>query len=583
MRLRALLLAAAIALPAAPALAESAAAARAAVPAQLTADQRTAYREIFAAIRAEDWAGAAAKLDALAEGPLHAAARAELYLAKNSPKVELQPLLALLEKAPELPGAEQLSRLATTRGATALPVLPQAQPLIWQGGQPRRARAQSGSKNDPLAAELDQLVQPLIVADRPAEAEALLREREVMLAPQARTEFLQRIGWAHYLIGNSADARRLSDEARQGSGEFVLHAAWTSGLAAWRMKDCKAAAEAFATVGGRATDVELAAAGHYWASRADMICGRPERVQSQLRSAARLKETFYGMLAATALGIRTPNYVGLHDYRDAEWRGIATKPNVRTAIALAEIGETNLADSFIRHQARIGGPSDHHALLHLAADLNLASTQFWLAHNAPRGTSVNLGARYPRPDWSPTRGWRVDQALVFGHALQESNFRTQVVSPAGAQGLLQVRPGTAGDIARSRGQAFSRDELGQPGPNLEYGQSYIEFLRDRAETGGLLPKVIAAYNAGPKPIGEWNFRATDQSDPLLYIESIPYWETRGYVPIVLRNYWVYDQANGKSSPSRHALAQGLWPKFPGMAGAAGVRLQGNRELASGAD
>ena len=93
--------------------------------------------------------------------------------------------------------------------------------------------------------------------------------------------------------------------------------------------------------------------------------------------------------------------------------------------------------------------------------------------------------------------------------------------------------------------------------------------------------MIAAYNAGPKPIGEWNVRSIDQGDPLLYIESIPYWETRGYVPIVLRNYWVYDQANGKNSPSRHALAQGLWPKFPGMAGAAGVRLQPRRELASG--
>ena len=67
-----------------------------------------------------------------------------------------------------------------------------------------------------------------------------------------------------------------------------------------------------------------------------------------------MKETFYGILSATALGIRSPNYEGLHNYRDSEWRGIADRPNVKAAIALAEIGETDLADQFIRYQARIG-------------------------------------------------------------------------------------------------------------------------------------------------------------------------------------------------------------------------------------
>ena len=67
-------------------------------------------------------------------------------------------------------------------------------------------------------------------------------------------------------------------------------------------------------------------------------------------------------------------------------------------------------------------------------------------------------------------------------------------------------------------------------------------------TGGLLPKVIASYNAGPAPIAEWNARY-DQSDPLLYIESIPYWETRGYVPIVLRNYWIYEERGRRPARS----------------------------------
>ena len=572
-RLRMLLLAAVAVVPAMPAIAAEthrvAERRPAPPPSVLSAQERSNYREIFAAIAASDWSGAAARLDAAGDGPLHGVARAQLYLAKGSPEVSLHQLMELLGQAPDLPQAPQLARLATTRGAEMLPDLPKAQTLIWQGSQPRRERIKS-VRGDPAAAALDAQIQPLIVADQPREAEALL-DLSADLGSEARTEFQQRIAWSYYLTGDDRAARALADKARVGPGEWALQGEWTAGLAAWRMRDCAAAANHFAAVAARSSDVELIAAGHYWAARADMMCERPERVQPRLRSAARLKETFYGLLATSALGIRTINSAGLHDYRDAEWKTIAQKPNVRAAIGLAELGQTNLADELIKYQARIQ-PADHDELIHLATDLNLPSTQFWLAHNAPRGASVNLAARYPAPDWRPTGGWRVDPSLVYAHALQESNFRTEVISPAGAQGLMQVRPGTAGDIARSRGQAFDRAQLNRPADNMEFGQSYLEALRDNAGTGGLLPKVIAAYNAGPAPITAWNGRRADKGDPLLYIESIPYWETRGYVPIVLRNYWIYEQQAAKASTSRAALVQGLWPRFPGLPGANAVRV-----------
>ncbi|HET9637792.1 MAG TPA: lytic transglycosylase domain-containing protein [Allosphingosinicella sp.] len=571
-KLRALLLAAVLALPATAAFADDSSPSREPIAASLSPEQRQGYREVFAAIRVGDWAGASARLAALPEGPLHYAARAELYLAKGSPKVELPELLSLLQRAPEMPKSEQIARLAETRGAAAIPGLPAAERLVWVGSQPRRARAEA-TKGDPAAAELEPLVQPLIKDNRPYEAEAVFIERQDRLSADARTEYQQRIAWSYYIVGNDRDARRLAALARSGSGEWAIQGAWSEGLAAWREGDCKGAADAFGHVTARSSDLELVSAAHYWAGRAEMMCGKPERVQGHLRSAARQKETFYGLIATTALGISGPGATGLHNYRDSEWRSIAGKPNVRTALALMEVGETVLADQFLRHQARLGGASDHNALLHLAADLNLASLQYWLAHNAPRGASVNFAARYPRPDWQPTRGWRVDPSLAFAHALQESNFRTSVVSPAGAVGLMQVRPGTAGDIARARGEPFDRQMLASPAANIEFGQSYIETLRDHNATGGLLPKVIAAYNAGPVPVAEWNARRFDKGDPLLYIESLPYWETRGYVPIVLRNYWIYEEEAGKPGPSRAALAQGMWPRFPGLAGANAVRLK----------
>ena len=570
-RLALALLAAAVPAPALATAEPTPRAAPAAKPALLDGEQRSRYREVLAALRAEDWTGAAARLDAMPAGPLHHPLRAELFLAKNSPEAPLDQLLALLAAAPDLPGAEQLARLAARRGAVETPALPAAQKLIWQGTQPRRARPKS-VRDDPAAAALDAAIQPLIVDNRPQAAEALLLAEEPRLGSEALAEFRQRIAWSYYIVGDDGAARRVADLARSAGGEWALQAAWTSGLAAWRQDDCRAAADAFATVGAAASDPELFAAGNYWAARAETRCKRPERVQQRLRTAARLKETFYGLLAARALGIKAPGYAGLHDYRDAEWRPIADRPNVRAAIAWAELGEDGLAGDHLRREAEIAGPREHHALLHLASDLALTGTQFWLAHNAPKGAQVNPAARYPAPDWQPSRGWRVDPSLAFAHALQESNFRTEAVSPAGAVGLMQVRPGTAGDMARKRGEPFAREQLARPAMNLEYGQSYIEHLRDDPATGGLLPKVIAAYNAGPVPVAEWNARAIDRGDPLLYIESLPYWETRGYVPTVLRNYWIYEAQAGRLGPSRTALVQGLWPRFPGMTGASAVRM-----------
>jgi soluble lytic murein transglycosylase-like protein len=542
----------------------------------LTDQQRAAYRDIFAAIRNSDWAGAAARLDALPEGPLHSAARAELYTAKGSPKVDLDPLLALIAKAPDLPHAGQLSRLAVTRGALQPPYFVPAQDLIWQGSQPRRARAKSSTASDPIATELEAVIQPLIKDDLPSEAEAHLMGWSDRLTPEARTEYQQRVAWSYYLVGRDADARRLAEQAAIGTGEWALHGAWVAGLAAWRQGDCHNAARAFDQVATRSADLELGAAGLYWAARSDMRCKRPERVQARLRTASRSPETFYGLLAGEALGIKTPRTDGQQDYRGAEWASIAAKPNVRAALALAEIGETGLADTFIKHQARISGAQDHLRLVRLASDLNFVGTQYYLAHHAPRGTKVAMTARYPMPDWRPARGERVDQALLFAHALQESDFRVKAVSQVGATGLLQVRPGTAGDIARARGEPFDPAQLTDPVQNMEYGQSYIEKLRDHHGTGGLLPKVIAAYNAGPVPISAWNSRGMDGGDPLLYIESIPYWETRGYVPIVLRNYWIYEGKAGRGSASRKALAQGMWPRFPGLPGADAVRMEQRR-------
>jgi soluble lytic murein transglycosylase len=204
-----------------------------------------------------------------------------------------------------------------------------------------------------------------------------------------------------------------------------------------------------------------------------------------------------------------------------------------------------------------------------------------MATNAPSGGKPEPAARYPTPKWTPVTGWKVDPALVYAHALQESVFRAGAVSPAGARGLMQIMPAAARDHAAGLGVSGNASELTKPAINLAFGQQHLQMLRDSAGTQGLLPKVMAAYNAGLAPVTRWNSEIRDQGDPLLWMESVPYWETRGYVAIVLRNYWMYERQAGGPSESRLALVQGMWPSFPGLGGATAVRMSANGVIQRG--
>lgn len=531
--------------------------------------QKARYSAIYAALTGQKWDESKAMILALdSQDPIRAAALADLYVAKDSPRVELFDLLDLINKASWLPNADQLSRLAQKRGATLLPALPQIQKLVWLGSAPRREYV-SSTKTDVLAQALVGQIISFIKTDDPAGAESLLATGEAGLSPEGLTEVRQRVAWAYYIESDDANARRMAARALEThvGGDWAVQAHWTTGLASWRQNDCATAAPAFGKVAALAGNEDMRAAGAYWAARAYMTCGEPEKVENLLKNAARSEETFYGLLARETLGMPMARSRTASRFSTADWQVLQDSPNVRAAIALAAIGQAGKADQFVRYQAKIGGISQYEPLLRLAGALNLPATQLWLAHNGPAGKQPDSFARFPAPDWHPDGGWRVDPALIYAHTLQESGFRSDVVSSAGARGLMQVLPGTGGDMGLS-----SPAQLFVPSTNMEYGQRYLENLRDMSATGGLLPKVMAAYNAGPQPVERWNSEVKDNGDPLLFIESLPYYETRAYVNIVMRNYWMYQiQAKG-SAECLTGMAQGLWPTFPGAKGVRMVRL-----------
>jgi len=531
-------------------------------PPSVAAPAPPSWPGVFAALRARDWATAQRMAEQLPDGPLKPVARAEALLGSGAPGTDAATLAALVAEAPALPEAPALAALARARGVAIATPLPAEQPLM-RGPQPSRRLAARAGRADAAVARLAAQVQPLIKANDPVSAEPLVEAAAIELAPEALAEWRQRVAWTYFQRGDDAGARRVAALAQAGVGEWATQGAWVNGLAAWRAGDWPAASAAFALVAQRGEDGETRAAGLYWQARAETAGGRPQLVQPLLRAAAARGETFYGLLAAAALGAAPPSAPPAPDADLAQ-----RLPNLRTAEALAALGEFALADSLVRRQARIGAAADHPRLIAFAGRIGLPQTQLWLARNCPAGAQSALAARYPMPAWAPSGGWRVDRALVYAHALQESQFRTDAVSRAGARGLMQLMPGTARLVARHRGDpADAEFRLTDPALNFEYGQSYLEELAGHAGTGGLLPKVIAAYNAGPNNVALWNLQAQVQADPLLFIEAIPFGETRAYVAIVLRNYWMYQQEAGAPAPSLHMLAQERWPAFPGTAAA----------------
>ncbi len=133
--------------------------------------------------------------------------------------------------------------------------------------------------------------------------------------------------------------------------------------------------------------------------------------------------------------------------------------------------------------------------------------------------------------------WGLDPMLVAAVIRQESAFRADIRSRAGAVGLMQVLPSTGRDLARRLGpRGFREGDLEVPDVNLHLGAAF--FLEMSRRYGDDLHLVLSAYNAGPARAARWR-RYPEASDPERFTESIPLEETRGYVKNVRRNLDLY--------------------------------------------
>jgi len=129
----------------------------------------------------------------------------------------------------------------------------------------------------------------------------------------------------------------------------------------------------------------------------------------------------------------------------------------------------------------------------------------------------------------------IESEIIYSMIKAESNFDKDVVSTAGAKGLMQLIPSTAQEVAEKNELEYSEEKLFEAEYNIKLGVFYYKTLYEKYNNAGL---ALAAYNAGSGNVDKWiesNIIKSDGSD----LEKIPFDETNTYVRKILRDYEIY--------------------------------------------
>ncbi|MEO5372783.1 MAG: lytic transglycosylase domain-containing protein [Alphaproteobacteria bacterium] len=546
------------------------------LPKILSAADEAAYRDIFRLQEAGNWAAADQIIRRLDEDTLMGDVLAQRFLSQKGYRAGFPELQRWMEDYPDHPDAEAIHALARQRGGKKAEIeSPLSGYLFGGGGGGDGTRWGSDSRgsyrhlSEAQKKQVDTIrsrFRHLLSRGTTDKAQAILDadETKKLLNHGDIDQMRSLLSFAYFLDGQDDQALKSAASAEARSGNKVPLAQWTAGLAAWRKGRMDQARRHFESL-ARSPKASswMVAAGAYWAARSNLKARRPEVVNGWLDIAAQQPRTFYGLLARRALGleIRFDWDAGHLTASDVDL--LQESPSGRRALGLVQVGQTVKAERQLRKVYPTASEGEARAVVALAQQANMPALAISLAgvQDEDDGRS-NDAARYPVPSWRPNGGWRIDRALVLAFVRQESGFNPGATSPSGALGLMQLLPSTASFIARSTGQGQAgRARLYEPETNLMLGQRYLEHLLEDPAINGNLLKMVAAYNAGPGNLVKWEKHIAHNDDPLLYMESMPFAETRMFVERVLTNFWMYCMRLNQPTPSLDAMASGDWPYY----------------------
>ncbi|CAM3349390.1 lytic transglycosylase domain-containing protein [Paracoccus nototheniae] len=330
---------------------------------------------------------------------------------------------------------------------------------------------------------------------------------------------------------------------------------WLAGFAALKTGDPGRALDHFLhleTVVGAAISTSRA---HYWQGRAHEALGDDAAASAAYEAAADLPGTYYGQLAMEKTGAPLPaDYAVADPAIDSlpDWRGSALRENglFRAGLWLIASGRRDDAQRFLLHLAQSSTPEDIARMSRLMYEAGTPWHGLRLAKQ-----SASQGVIWPVAHFPLTGLEREDLGvppeLVMAIARQESEFNFTASSPVGAQGLMQVMPGTAEQVTRQLRIPYDLGRLSSDAAyNARIGSQYLVDLTERF--GPSIALIASGYNAGPGRPARWLGDFGDLrkgADPVDWVELIPFDETRNYVMRVAEALPIYRaRIHGKPAP-----------------------------------
>ncbi|MCC5878493.1 MAG: lytic transglycosylase domain-containing protein [Idiomarina sp.] len=282
----------------------------------------------------------------------------------------------------------------------------------------------------------------------------------------------------------------------------------------------------------------------YWRARSLGELNRPVESEAEWRELAESRH-YYGFMAAAQLDIE-PNLTRERVTAEPQHtESLMNRPEVQRAFELRQLEryfdarrEWNLARARITSDEQVAAA----LLMYDWGWLDQSIREF-----AALGLTQDLDRRFPLGFEAALRDQAgandIDVAWAFAIIRRESAFQTDALSPAGARGLMQIMPDTAAHLERSGVGRNPRrpTDLNNPEDNIRLGTRYLADLLRRNDNNWLL--ATASYNAGYYRVQEWIPQAQVPVD--IWIETIPYQETRDYVKAVLTYQQIYTNLLGR--------------------------------------
>jgi soluble lytic murein transglycosylase len=321
--------------------------------------------------------------------------------------------------------------------------------------------------------------------------------------------------------------------------EARFHSGW---IALSFLNGARTAASHFARMAEFSTLPDSVTQANYWLGRALSKAGDEAEATAAFKIAAGYPTVYYGLLARQELGLKPVELRAMPAWQDSEAAFdrsevvqainllIANDERDKAGALLRTLAQSLKTGGELVLAARLAQTIDAH---HLAISIADIADQ--------RGMPLDLFS-FPKDGIPATKVAAVDAAAIYAVARQESRFQVNAVSSAGARGLMQLMPGTAKETAGKIGLAYSPAKLTtDPLYNTQLGASYLD--RQLETYDGSLLLAAAAYNAGPGNANKWiaahGDPRSDSVDPVVWVELIPFQETRKYVQRVFGNYMVY--------------------------------------------